>query len=109
MFAPLALKGQKEQVFAPLALKGQKLLAQGSALGFRTDTKKRPVRAKALKTFRKLLPLQGVRFASIKNPGRCPGLGAAALTGRMVTDYHYCFASSLFFLHIDERYPFSQL
>ena len=72
-------------MFAPLALKGQKLLAQGSALGFRTDTKKRPVRAKALKTSRKLLPLQGVMFASIKNPGRCPGLGAAALTGR-ITD-----------------------
>ena len=33
MFAPLALKGQKEQVFDPLALKGQKLLAQGIALG----------------------------------------------------------------------------
>ena len=33
VFAPLALKGQKEQVFAPLALKGQKLLAQGIALG----------------------------------------------------------------------------
>ena len=74
VFAPLALKGQKEQVFAHHALKGQKLLAQGIALGFRTDTKKRPVRAKALKTFRKLLPLQGVSFASIKNPGRCPGL-----------------------------------
>ena len=96
-------------MFAPLALKGQKLLAQGIALGFRTDTKKRPVRAKALKTSRKLLPLQGAMFSSIKNPGRCPGLGAAALTGRMVTDYHYCFASSLFLNHIDERYPFSQL
>ena len=90
-------------MFAPLALKGQKLLAQGSALGFRTDTKKRPVRAKAFYMFLKLLPLQGAMFASIKNPGRCPGLGADALTGRMVTDYHYCFASSLFLNQIDER------
>ena len=24
-------------------------------------------------------PLQGDRFAAIKNPGRCPGLGASAL------------------------------
>ena len=24
-------------------------------------------------------PLQGDRFATIKNPGRCPGLGASAL------------------------------
>ena len=103
MFAPLALKGQKEQVFAPLALNGQKLLAQGIALGFRTDTKKRPVRAKAFYMFLKLLPLQGAMFSSIKNPGRCPGLGAAALTGRMCTDYLYCFASSLFLNHIDER------
>ena len=30
-------------------LKAQKLLAQGSALGFRTNTKSRPERAKALK------------------------------------------------------------
>ena len=33
----------------PYALKGQKLLAQGIALGFRTNTKCRPERAKALK------------------------------------------------------------
>ncbi len=30
----------------------------------------------------KLLPLQGARFATHKNPGRCPGLGASALSGR---------------------------
>ena len=46
-------------MFAHHALKGQKLLAQGIALGFRTDTKKRPVRAKAFYMFLKLLPLQG--------------------------------------------------
>ena len=31
----------------PYALKGQKLLAQGIALGFKTNTKSRPERAKA--------------------------------------------------------------
>ena len=30
----------------------------------------------------KLLPIQGVRFATHKNPGRCPGLRASALSGR---------------------------
>ena len=35
--------------FCQHALKGQKLLAQGIALGFRTNTKCRPERAKALK------------------------------------------------------------
>jgi len=38
-----------EASFEQHALKGQKLLAQGIALGFRTDTKSRPERAKALK------------------------------------------------------------
>ena len=32
----------------------------------------------------KLLPLQGDRLASFNNPGRCPGLGASALSGRTV-------------------------
>ena len=30
----------------------------------------------------KLLPIQGALFATHKNPGRCPGLGASALSGR---------------------------
>ena len=30
----------------------------------------------------KLLPLQGALFATHKNPGRCPGLRASALSGR---------------------------
>ena len=30
----------------------------------------------------KLLPLQGALFTTHKNPGRCPGLGASALSGR---------------------------
>ena len=32
----------------------------------------------------KLLPLQGDRLASFNNPGRCPGLGASALSVRTV-------------------------
>ena len=35
-----------------------------------------------LSGFLKLLPLQGARFATHKNPGRCPGLGASAPSGR---------------------------
>ena len=46
-FCQHALKKSRSQ--CPYALKGQKLLAQGIALGFRTNTKCRPERAKALK------------------------------------------------------------
>ena len=35
-----------------------------------------------LSGFLKLLPLQGALFATHKNPGRCPGLRASALSGR---------------------------
>ena len=35
-----------------------------------------------LSGFLKLLPLQGARFATHKNPGRCPGLRASAPSGR---------------------------
>ena len=35
-----------------------------------------------LSGFLKLLPLQGALFATHKNPGRCPGLGASAPSGR---------------------------
>ena len=31
----------------------------------------------------KLLPLQGDEFGDHENPGRCPGLGASALSGRV--------------------------
>ena len=62
-------------------LKAQKLLAQGSTLGIIAFSARRPVRGKSFtnRLFLKLLPLQGDRFATIKNPGRCPGLGASAL------------------------------
>ena len=87
------------------ALKGQKLLAQGNALGImafsnapckgksfkihiiKKDNPLRyvkllPIVLKLLPIVLKLLPLQGARFATHKNPGRCPGLRASALSGR---------------------------
>ena len=80
------------------ALKGQKLLAQGNALGI-MSVGNAPCKGKSFKihlikkenslryvkflpVVLKLLPLQGARFATHKNPGRCPGLGASALSGR---------------------------
>ena len=63
------------------ALKGQKLLAQGNALGMRSVSNA-PCKGKSFKIhiikmvnqlrYVKLLPLQGARFANIKNPGRMP-------------------------------------
>ena len=73
------------------ALKGQKLLAQGIALGIMAFSNA-PCKGKSFKIhiikkdnplrYVKLLPLQGALFATHKNPGRCPGLGASALSGR---------------------------
>ena len=73
------------------ALKGQKLLAQGNALGI-MSVSNAPCKGKSFKIhiikkdnplrYEKLLPLQGARFATHKNPGRCPGLGASAPSGR---------------------------
>ena len=62
-------------------LKAQKLLAQGSALG---NVGKNKVALKGQKlSISKLLPFQG-DFAFYKHyPGRCPGLGASALSGRV--------------------------
>ena len=65
-------------------LKAQKLLAQGSALGFRTNTKSRPERAKAFNF--KAFALPGRQVYIHKYPGRCPGLGASALSGRIGCD-----------------------
>ena len=45
----MPIRPEKSRSQCPYALKGQKLLAQGIALGFRTNTKCRPERAKALK------------------------------------------------------------
>ena len=80
------------------ALKGQKLLAQGVALGIMAFSnapckgksfkihiikKDNPLRyVKLFPIVLKLLPLQGALFATHKSPGRCPGLGASAPSGR---------------------------
>ena len=75
------------------ALKGQKLLAQGSALGFCLCESSTPCKGKSF-TYRrgfsffircilKLLPLQGALLIALY-PGRCPGLGASAPSGRAV-------------------------
>ena len=73
------------------ALKGQKLLAQGNTLGIMAISNA-PCKGKSFKIhlikmetplrYVKLLPLQGARFATHKNPGRCPGLRASAPSGR---------------------------
>ncbi len=65
-------------------LKAQKLLAQGIALGI-MQSARRPVRAKALYIVRylKAFALTGRQVCVHKHPGRCPGLGASALSGRV--------------------------
>ena len=62
-------------------LKAQKLLTQGSALGNVGKKRSRPERAKALKL--KAFALSGRQVCVRNYPGRCPGLGASALSGRM--------------------------
>ena len=73
------------------ALKGQKLLAQGIARGFCLCESSTPCKGKSF-TYRrgfsffircilKLLPLQGALLIALY-PGRCPGLGASAPSGR---------------------------
>ena len=71
--------------FSPHALKGQKLLAQGSALGSLWPQACRPVGAKAFKdqTIYKAFALTGRFIECPVYPGRCPGLGASALSGRI--------------------------
>ena len=59
-------------------LKAQKLLAQGIALGNVCKKQSRPERAKALKL--KAFALSGRQVYIHKYPGRCPGLGASALS-----------------------------
>ena len=74
------------QVPHPHALKGQKLLTQGSALGILAISKA-PCKGKSfinclvLKAF----ALTGRQVCAHNNPGRCPGLGASALSGRVGT------------------------
>ena len=102
LFGPSELPGNPGQMNSPStpsctiditqhALKGQKLLAQGNALGIMAISNA-PCKGKSFKIhiikkdnplrYVKLLPLQGAWFATHKNPGRCPGLRASALSGR---------------------------
>ena len=65
-------------------LKAQKLLAQGFALGI-TTISKAPCKGKSLSlpwSF-KAFALTGRQICVRNNPGRCPGLGASALSGRV--------------------------
>ena len=72
-------KGQKQH-----ALKGQKLLAQGIALGMLAISKA-PCKGKSFVFFAwsfKAFALTGRQVCVRNYPGRCPGLGASALSGR---------------------------
>ena len=74
------LKGQKQH-----ALKGQKLLAQGIALGI-VAVSKAPCKGKSFVIFAwgfKAFALTGRQVCVRNYPGRCPGLGASALSGRV--------------------------
>ena len=71
-------------MLAPHAPKGQKLLAQGSALGI-IAIGKAPCKGKSLIKFAwylKAFALTGRQVCAHDYPGRCPGLGASALSGR---------------------------
>ena len=73
-------KGQKQH-----ALKGQKLLAQGIALGT-VAVSKAPCKGKSFVIFAwgfKAFALSGRQTYVHDYPGRCPGLGASALSGRV--------------------------
>ena len=76
------LKAQKLQ--KQHALKGQKLLAQGIALGIMAISKA-PCKGKSfgIARYLKAFALTGRQFCVHKHPGRCPGLGASALSGRV--------------------------
>jgi len=77
-------------------LKAQKLLeaarperaeapSPGHRPGYNSKSARRPVRAKALYIARylKAFALTGRQVCAHKHPGRCPGLGASALSGRV--------------------------
>ena len=66
------------------ALKGQKLLAQGNALGIKAISKS-PCKGKSFTNCPwsfKAFALTGRQVCEHANPGRCPGLGASAPSGR---------------------------
>ena len=65
-------------------LKAQKLLAQGTALGIIADSKA-PCKGKSFVNCPvfKAFTLTGRQVCVHNTPGRCPGLGASALSGRV--------------------------
>jgi len=63
-------------------LKAQKLLAQGIALGIMAIGKA-PCKGKSLSGVFKAFALTGRQVCVRNYPGRCPGLGASALSGRV--------------------------
>ena len=65
-------------------LKAQKLLAQGIALGIMANSKA-PCKGKSFKnpSNNKAFALTGRQVCVRNYPGRCPGLGASALAGRV--------------------------
>ena len=80
MWFKYGLKAQKLQ--KQHALKGQKLLAQGNALGIMAISKA-PCKGKSF--IFKAFALTGRQVCVRNYPGRCPGLGASALSGRVGT------------------------
>ena len=77
------LKAQKLQ--KQHALKGQKLLAQGIALG-NVGNQQGALKGQKLYVLSgvfKAFALSGRQVCVRNYPGRCPGLGASALSGRM--------------------------
>ena len=75
---------------SPHALKGQKPLAQGNALGIRVAISKAPCKGKSFVIFAwgfKAFALTGRQACVHDYPGRCPGLGASALSGRVGATY----------------------
>ena len=69
------------------ALKGQKLLAQGIALGIMAISNA-PCKGKSFVIiwFFEAFALTGRQVCKHIYPGRCPGLGASALSGRIGSD-----------------------
>ena len=65
-------------------LKAQKLLAQGIALGI-IAISKAPCKGKSfvITWYLKAFALTGRQACVLDYPGRCPGLGASALSGRV--------------------------
>ena len=70
----------KFRMWLKYGLKAQKLLAQGIALGIMAISKA-PCKGKSFvycQVFESFCP-----YRATKHPGRCPGLGASALSGRV--------------------------